>query len=448
MKHNIPMPVRVIVGSIVLSIVGFYIYTLFQVTTDGPITASGTVEAAEVMISPELAGKVSSVSVAEGETVQAGEVLFSLDGTLLEAQRNAASAGVDAAKASETNAELALEQAQARYEAAYDKAQLDARVLRTSEVLQENSDVFDQPAWYYTIDETLAGLLIEEQNALADLETAKADLVSIADRAGSSNFITVEQELNNARIAYEIAKDVYDKLNASNSDSELIDEAKIVIEDAEMDLNSAQRDYDDALTTEGAQDVLDGRVILHLAQQRVDTVQTKILRFQTGDASLELKMAEIALRQAEGQLTAASAGVSTAEANLAVIDAQISKLVVVSPLTAVAQTKTIEVGEVVNPGMVVFRLMELDNLTVTVYVTEDHYGEITLNQKVEIRVDSFPEQVFEGQVTRISDQAEFTPRNVQTVDGRKTTVFAIKIHVFDPQGLIKPGMPADVTFIQ
>lgn len=448
MKHNIPMPVRVIVGLIILSIGGYYVYTLFQGKTVGPITASGTVEAVEVMISPEMAGKVSSVSVAEGETVHAGEELFSLDGTLLKAQRNAASAGVESAKAGKTNAELAVEQAQTRYDASYDKAQMDARVLRTSELLQSNSENFDQPIWYFTIDETLSGLLVDEQNALGALDAAKADLASIADRAGSSDFITIEKELNLTRVAYEVAKDLYDKLNNSNASADLVDEARVAMDDAELDLNTAQRDYDNALTTEGAQDVLDGRVKLHIAQQRVDTVQTKIMRFQTGDASLELKMAEIALRQAQGQLDAASTGVTTAEANLAVLDAQISKLVVISPLNAVAQTKTIEVGEVVNPGMVVFQLMELDNLTVTVYITEDHYGEISLNQKVEVRVDSFPDQVFEGQVTRISDQAEFTPRNVQTVDGRKTTVFAIKIHVFDPEGLIKPGMPADVTFIK
>lgn len=448
MKHNIPMPVRVIVGLIILSVGGFYIFSLFQGKTDGPITASGTVEAVEVMVSPEMAGKVVSVSAAEGEMVQAGEVLFSLDGTLLEAQRAAANAAVDSARAGKVNAELAVEQAQARYDAAYDKAQMDARVLRTSELLQGDSESFNQPDWYFTIDESLAGLLVEEQNALNDLESAKTELTSIAARAGSVDFISLEQDLNEARIAFDVAENLYNKLNNSGASADLVEEARIAMEDDRLDLNTAQRSYNDALTTDGAQDVLDGRVRLHVAQQRVDTVQTKIMRFQTGDASNELKLAEIALRQAEGQLSVASAGVNTAEANLAVLDAQLAKLTVVSPLDAVVQTKAIQVGEVVNPGMVVFHLMELNDLTVTVFVTEDHYGEVSLNQKVEVRVDSFPDLVFDGQVTRISDKAEFTPRNVQTVDGRKTTVFAIKIHVFDPDGLIKPGMPADVTFIQ
>jgi HlyD family secretion protein len=65
-----------------------------------------------------------------------------------------------------------------------------------------------------------------------------------------------------------------------------------------------------------------------------------------------------------------------------------------------------------------------------------------------VSVDSFPNQTFDATVTRIADQAEFTPRNVQTSEGRQTTVFAVKLAVQDPAGLLKPGMPADVAFDQ
>jgi HlyD family secretion protein len=61
-------------------------------------------------------------------------------------------------------------------------------------------------------------------------------------------------------------------------------------------------------------------------------------------------------------------------------------------------------------------------------------------------VDSFPTVTFTAEVTHIADQAEFTPRNVQTAEGRSSTVYAIKLTVTDPQGKLKPGMPADVTF--
>jgi len=71
---------------------------------------------------------------------------------------------------------------------------------------------------------------------------------------------------------------------------------------------------------------------------------------------------------------------------------------------------------------------------------------MNLEQEVSLKVDSFPGETFTGQVVYISDQAEFTPRNVQTVEGRRATVYAIELRVPNPEGKLKPGMPADVTF--
>jgi HlyD family secretion protein len=88
----------------------------------------------------------------------------------------------------------------------------------------------------------------------------------------------------------------------------------------------------------------------------------------------------------------------------------------------------------------------LDNLTITVYVPEDRYGEISLGQSATLTVDSFPGENFATTVCAIAEQAEFTPRNVQTVEGRSSTVFAIKLLVTDPNGKLKPGMPATVVF--
>jgi HlyD family secretion protein len=81
-----------------------------------------------------------------------------------------------------------------------------------------------------------------------------------------------------------------------------------------------------------------------------------------------------------------------------------------------------------------------------VYIPEDRYGLISLGQTAEVKVDSFPDMTFTATVTHIADQAEFTPRNVQTVEGRSATLYAIKLSVQDPEGKLKIGMPADVTF--
>ena len=114
--------------------------------------------------------------------------------------------------------------------------------------------------------------------------------------------------------------------------------------------------------------------------------------------------------------------------------------------SGVVLSRNIEAGEVVAVGSAAMTIGQLDKLSITVYIPEDRYGEIMLGQGAEMTVDSFPNEVFQGTVVRIADQAEFTPRNVQTDEGRRTTVFAVKLTVDDPAGKLKPGMPADVVF--
>jgi HlyD family secretion protein len=72
---------------------------------------------------------------------------------------------------------------------------------------------------------------------------------------------------------------------------------------------------------------------------------------------------------------------------------------------------------------------------------------VQIAQEVQITVDSFPGQIFAGYVSRIGDRAEFTPRNVATPEERLNTFYAVEIRVDNPQGLLKPGMPADAQFI-
>ncbi len=117
-----------------------------------------------------------------------------------------------------------------------------------------------------------------------------------------------------------------------------------------------------------------------------------------------------------------------------------------APADGFILTRAVEPGEVVMPGSALLTLARLSNLTITVYIPENRYGELSLGQAATVTADSFPGETFNGTVTYISAQAEFTPRNVQTTAGRKTTVFAIKLSLADSGGKLKPGMPADVVF--
>jgi HlyD family secretion protein len=136
----------------------------------------------------------------------------------------------------------------------------------------------------------------------------------------------------------------------------------------------------------------------------------------------------------------------SAQSRLTTIDTQLEKITVNAPMNGIVITRNIEPGEFVQPGAVAFALANLNELTITVYVPEDQYGNISLGQAANVTVDSFPGETFEAVVVHIADQAEFTPRNVQTVEGRSSTVYAVKLKVTDSEGKLKIGMPADVVF--
>jgi HlyD family secretion protein len=102
-------------------------------------------------------------------------------------------------------------------------------------------------------------------------------------------------------------------------------------------------------------------------------------------------------------------------------------------------------GDLVAPNQPILRVLRADDLWVRIYVPETQLGQIRLHEKVDVTVDSDPDRHFEGEITQISPESEFTPRNVQSPDERRFQVFSAKVHVADPQGIFKSGMAAQVT---
>jgi HlyD family secretion protein len=84
-------------------------------------------------------------------------------------------------------------------------------------------------------------------------------------------------------------------------------------------------------------------------------------------------------------------------------------------------------------------------VVLTIYVPETQIGRVRVGQVADVYVDAYPEWAFRGEVVSIASQAEFTPRNIQTLEGRTTTVFAVRIKLPNPEHLLKPGMSADAT---
>ena len=447
MKHKRPPVPAIIIVLLVILVGGYYgLQNLFAEETDG-LSASGTIETVSVKVSPELGGTVMDVFAAEGDLVEKGDLLIAQNNEIWQAQRNIALAGLDAANAAVVTAQASLDAAKTQRDLVLDSVQKEASQFRTADWSTDAPDDFDQPRWYFDQSEQLASAQQAVDTAKAVLVDAQDDLQRLLDRSAGADFLAVEKALNDARPNYLIAEQLLERAKDGNDDA-LVDAAQILFDENQIDLEDAQEEYGDFLDTDDAADILEARADVTVAKEYYELALDHLQALEIGEESLRLVAAQRAVYQAQAVLDQAKTAIPQAEANLALLDAQIAKLKTYASVSGTVLTRNVEPGEFVQPGATLLVLTDLNDLKITVYVPEDRYGEISLGQEATLTVDSFPGETFSAVVTYISNDAEFTPRNVQTVEGRSSTVYAVKLKVEDPEGKLKPGMPADVSFVE
>ncbi len=177
-----------------------------------------------------------------------------------------------------------------------------------------------------------------------------------------------------------------------------------------------------------------------LDKAKKDYERTELLFKNGAISSQQMDAAKTAYDVALSQVQQTRAALGTSEARL-------QDTVAFSPVAGVVLRKNVEAGETVAAGTPVFTIGDLDNPWVKVYVKEDKLGLVKLGQKAEIRTDSYPGKIYEGTVTYISSEAEFTPKNVQTQEERVKLVFGVKVSVKNVNDELKPSMPADVKIL-
>lgn len=176
------------------------------------------------------------------------------------------------------------------------------------------------------------------------------------------------------------------------------------------------------------------------AKRQQDLLKRKVV------SPTDAERASSAARAQEKVLEAAKMRVVQARAQLADIDAQLAEMQVTAPAESVLEVLSVKVGDVLPANREVATLLLPNHLWVRVYVPEPWLGLIKVGDAVKVRVDSFPNQDFPGTVEQINRQAEFTPRNVQTVEDRIRQVFGVKIRLPNNDDRLRAGMAADVYF--
>jgi multidrug resistance efflux pump len=400
------LPITLLGTAVVISVL-----YLVRVSTpqDGNLKASGTVETVQVVVAPEVSGRVAEVMVAEGDEVELGDPLFRLEDDLLRTRRAQI---VALGQATIVAAEL--------------------QVLIAEQALADLNE--DWPIMAAQADLAVA----RARDALDDVEY-KWTVRQEGNRASSNTIKGAEANLILANEEVETAEQRYEHTRGEGSRALAL--SNLVA--AKQHRDSIQRNLNWYLGSpdETEQALLDTE--LAEAEAILEAAEREYEKLKEGPDRDVLELANARLKNAKAQLDLAKA---QAEADIAVIDLQLADLLIRAPVQGTVLNRSIEAGEVLIAGGAALTLADLEKLTITVYIAEDQYGTISLGQKALVKVDSFPNIAFEAIVEQIADTAEFTPRNVQTEEGRRTMVFAIDLRVRDPLGLLKPGMPGDVVF--
>ena len=360
--------------------------------TDGPIKLSGNIEITEVNIAFKMPGRLVERKANEGDRVEAGAVVARIDPLQYERTRSREQAGVEVAESQLTQLRTGIE---------FQRATLAAETeARQAEIRQADA----------RLAELLAGARTQEvRQAQAAVEAAAAEHERAAKDWERAQTLIRNDDISRAQF----------------------DQFRTRYEAATAQLQQVQQTL--ALVKEGPR-----------------KEQIEQARAAAGRARAALKGTEAAridLKRREQELATRRAEIARGQAQLGIAESQLSDTVAISPVAGVVLVKSAEVGEVVAPGAAVLTVGDLDRPWLRAYVNETDLGRVKLGQKVRITTDTFPGRVYEGTVSFISSEAEFTPKQIQTQEERVKLVYRIKVDVANPKHELKANMPADAEIL-
>jgi HlyD family secretion protein len=371
-------------------IAGAYILISKQSGKDSAngIVVSGNIELTEVNIAFKTPGKLVERAVDEGHAVKKRQVVARLDQDQLRAQHDRETAALNSAMSQLAQADTAL-------------------------------------AW-------------QKENLAADLEQRKADLDAYLARLSELKNGSRPQEKQEAEAAVEYAQAEHARAKRD------WDRAQTLYKND--DISTAQYDQYRSRweSAEAALKQVGERQALVMAGPREEQIAAASAQVQRARASI--KMAEtnaLEIRRREQELAFRRSEIARARANLALIESQMADTIAVSPVDGVVLVKAADVGEVLAAGTTVVTIGDIDHPWLRAYINETDLGRVKLGTKARITTDSYPGKAYEGRVSFIASEAEFTPKQIQTKEERVKLVYRIKIDLDNANHELKSNMPAD-----
>ncbi len=290
----------------------------------------------------------------------------------------------------------------------------------------------------------------------AEAEVARAALAEL--EAGPR-----PEEIAQAEAAVRKAQAQLDELLAGSRPQDIA-VAEAVVQRAKVEVNRLKADYERRykLYKEGVLSTNEyeaAQTAYKVATAQLKEAEERLKLIKEGPRKEQIEQARAALMQAKETLTLikkgprketidqARARLDQANQALAMAETQLGYATLVSPISGVVLSKNVEPGEYVAPGTPVVTVGNLDNVWLRAYINETDLGRVKVGQRVRVTTDTYPGKVYEGRISFIASQAEFTPKNVQTEKERVKLVYRIKIDIPNPNMELKPGMPADADIL-
>jgi HlyD family secretion protein len=356
------------------------------------IAVSGNLELTQVDLSFKTAGRMTLLAVREGDLVKKGDLIAKLDSAQLDQQLLRDQAAVASAQSSLQQLRTSIE---------YQQATLESDIsTRRAELAQAQAK----------LDELMAGSRPQE---IQQAQSGVADAKAWNDQA---------------RLDMERAQTLFAREDISKSQ---FDQARAKLDSTAAQLKQAEDKL--ALVKEGprAEEIAGARAQVARAQAAVQTAEANRIEIRR-------KQQELAARQSEIERTRAQVGMT---------QTQIADATVVAPIDGVVLVKAAEAGEVIAAGSTIVSLGDLDHPWLRAYINETDLGRIKVGGKARLSTDSFPGKTYDGHISFIASEAEFTPKQIQTKEERVKLVYRIKIDVDNAQHELKNNMPVDAEIL-
>lgn len=289
-----------------------------------------------------------------------------------------------------------------------------------------------------TVEATEADLAFQVPGRIDSITVREGDQVVAGDRLAVLDRSELLARLDAARAQHLAQSARLAELEAGFRDEEIAQAQAVAVvaarrlEDAERDLTRARN-----LFSGGA-----------LSQEALDRAQSArgAAAGERDRTAEQLRLLQAGARPE--QVSAQRATVAQAAAGVAQVEASLRSARIEAPFAGIISRRHREPGEVVGAGMPVLSLLNPGDRWIRVYLREDLVGQVGLGQDATIAIDGFPDRRFQGRVVFIAEEAEFTPRSVQTREERVKLVHRVKIQVVgDSAGDLKPGLSADVVLV-